>query len=136
MSTLPTNEQAREACAFMAQEIHVPAFFEKLAAHGIEPKSEAEAQQLLQLGGTLHQAEQRGQYKTAATQAQEQGNPFLDYVLEKLQSAQPSSEQVENHVKQAATTLTSDNDLARTAALVYGHVLNGGELAPVAAAAE
>ena len=136
MSTLPTEEQAREACAFMAQEVHVPAYFEKLASFNIRPRTEAEAQQLLQLGAHLHQSEMSGQYKSAAALKAEQGNPFLKHVLDGLQPAQPVAQQIQDHVKQAAHTLAGGNDLARTAALVYGHVMADGELAPAAPAAE
>jgi hypothetical protein len=84
MSTpLPTLEQAQQASAFMVDQIHVPAFFEKLAANGIAPRTQVEAQQLLQLGAVLADREQKTVDKAA-----NDGNPFLAKVLEKLGEAE------------------------------------------------
>lgn len=132
MSTLPTEDQARESCAFMAQEIHVPAFFEKLAQYDIRPKTEAEAQQMLQYGALLHQAEQNGQLKTATET--DEGNPFLAHVINKLAAVQPSEQQTTDYVEKLAHCMAADNDIARMAALVYGHVVAGGDVQPAEAA--
>lgn len=124
MSTpLPTKEQAAQANSFMVDQIHVPAFFEKLAANGLHPRTEAEQKQLLQLGAVLVHAEANGQTKTA----QDKGNPFLSHVLEQL--AQPQQPDVDAMIKQSADQLIGENELAKTAALVYAHVVADGKLA-------
>lgn len=123
MSTpLPTKEQAQQAHAFMVEQIHAPAFFEKLAANGLEPRNETEAQQLLQLGAVLAQKEA----EVSEKQAQD-GNPFLASALDALQPAQQRDVSVQ--VKQSADQLVTDSELAKTAALVYAHAISGGELA-------
>jgi hypothetical protein len=124
MSTpLPTQEQAKQAYSYMVDQIHVPAFFEKLAANGLEPRNQVEAQQLLQLGAVLAHAEANGQVKQA-----QDGNPFLSHVLGEL--VQPNQPDVDALVKQSADALVANSDLAKTAALVYAHMATGGEVAP------
>ena len=126
MSTpLPTKEAAEQAYSYMVDEIHVPAFFEKLASHGIKPNTDEEAAQLLELGAVLAQAEAAGQVKQA--QEQGEGNPFLNHVLDRLRPQQTPD--IGAAVKQAAAQLASTSDLAKTAALVYAHAASGGELA-------
>jgi hypothetical protein len=119
---LPSKEQADQAYSFMVDKVHVPAFFEKLAANGMEPQTEAEAQQLLELGAVLAQAKTEGQVKQA-----EEGNPFLNHVMARAKPVQKPN--VDALVKQSADRLVSSSDLARTAALVYAHAQTGGELA-------
>jgi hypothetical protein len=121
--TLPSTEQAQQAQAFMIQRIHAPAFFEKLAANGVEPRTEAEAAQLLQLGALCAQAEADGVTK----QASDQGNPMLAYMLGQFQGTPPQD--VDSYVKQSADHLVANSELARNAALVYAHTAMGGELA-------
>ena len=121
-ANLPTAEQADLARDYMTNQIHVPAFVEKLASHNITPKSDAELTQLLQLGAVLHEAEAQGRTKQAGE------NPFLTAVLERFKPAQAVD--TDAHVKQSADGLISKQELAKTAALVYAHVANGGELAP------
>jgi len=118
---LPTQEQAQQAHSYMVDQIHVPAFFEKLAANGLEPRNEAEAQQLLQLGAILGHAEAEGRVKQA-----QDGNPFLTHVLGEFD--QPGSVDVNALVKKSADELIGSSELAKTAALVYAHVATGGEL--------
>lgn len=122
-TTLPTQEQASQAYSYMIDQIHVPAFFEKLAANGIEPRNQSEAKQLLQLGAVLANAESDGRVKQAS-----QENQFLSHCLDKLNGNQQPD--VDSIVKQSADKLVSDNELAKTAALVYAHAASGGELAP------
>jgi len=122
MSTpLPTKDQAAQSESFMVDQIHVPAFFEKLAANGLQPRTKAEAQQFLQLGAVLAHAEADGQIK----QAEDGSNPFLTHVLAGLQP-QPD---VDAMIKKSADELVGQSDLAKTAALVYAHKHTGGELA-------
>jgi hypothetical protein len=130
----PTETQANEACAFMAAEVHAPAFFEKLASvYGIRPRTQAEAAQLLQLGAVTYAAAQNGQYKSAAMQAQQQkeeGNPFLTNLLNQMTPAAQPQVDLETHVKQAALKAVKQDELTKTAALVYLHLLSGGEVTP------
>jgi hypothetical protein len=111
----------------MASEIHAPAFFEKLSAYGIAPRTQAEADQLLELGVTLYSAESQGQYKSAADAAQEQRNPFLDAVLNRFVPGQQAAS--DDQIKAAALQAVQGDDIVKAAALVYNHVMSGGELA-------
>jgi hypothetical protein len=104
----------------MVDQIHVPAFFEKLSANGLQPRTKAEARQFLELGAVLAHAEAEGQTK----QAEDGSNPFLTHVLAGLQP-QPD---VDNMIKKSADELVGQSDLAKTAALVYAHAQTGGEL--------
>jgi hypothetical protein len=122
----PTAEQAQQACAYMAADVHAPAFFTKLAAHGIEPRTQAEAEQLLQIGAVLQQAENEGQFKQAEDTS---GNPFLTYVLQRLTPEGPTQEQVEASIKQAADQVVAQNSVAKIAALIFNHVATGGDVA-------
>ena len=131
---LPSNEQAQESAVFMAQEIHAPAFFEKLSAYGLQPNTEAEAAQMLQLGAVLQTAEQEGNYKTAADIANETGNPFLDYALHNatggsVQKQAASGSSNDEQLAAAAAAVAQTNPVAKQAALTYAHMLAGGEIA-------
>lgn len=125
--TLPTEEQAKEACAFMAAEVYAPAFFEKLATHGIAPRNRAEAEQLLQLAALLDRAESQGQYKSAADVAQEQENPFLSSVLARFEATTPQDD--DDAIKEAALQAVQSDEVVKAAALVFNHVMAGGALA-------
>lgn len=50
-----TAEQVADAQATLFSEAYVPAFFEKLAEFGVQPKTEAEADKYLQLGAQLQE---------------------------------------------------------------------------------
>jgi hypothetical protein len=129
-ATLPTAEQAEQACNFMAQEVHAPAFFEKLAAHDIYPRTQAEAAQLLEMGVELHQAELEGRYKTAAVAEQEQANPFLAHAMGQLQPQMPAHVQSDDMLKAAAAQIAEQDPVVKTAAELYGYLLGGGEIQP------
>jgi len=121
---LPTQDQAIQAQSYMIDQIHVPAFLEKLAGYGIQPRNQAEVKQLIQLGAVLAEAEDSGRIKSAA----DSENPFLAYLL---QGAMPKQASVDLNTSIAynASQLIRGNELAKTAALIYGHVVGGGELA-------
>lgn len=124
MSTvIPTQEQAAQAQSFMIDQIHVPAFLEKLAANGIQPRNNGEVKQLLQLGAVLAQAEANGQIKSA----EERGNPFLSHCLTRLAPKAPKVD-MDTAIKMSADQLVANSQLAKTAALIYGHVAAGGEV--------
>jgi hypothetical protein len=124
-TNLPTKEQSDQAAAFMLEKIHVPAFFEKLAAQGIQPRTDAERQQLLQMGAVLAEAEASGSVKNAA----DEGNPFLANILNKFAPAAPA-QHTDAYVKHSADELVNANEVAKNAALIYAHAASGGELAP------
>jgi gamma-glutamyl phosphate reductase len=123
---LPTTEQADQAYAYMLDKIHVPAFLEKLAANGIQPRSDAEAQQLLQLGAVLAQKEVETAEKTA-----QDGNSFLTHVLAKhgVQAGATTVADIDSYVKQGADAIIANDDIALNAALIYQHTVTGGKLA-------
>lgn len=116
----PTQKQAEEAMAFLGNEIEAPAFFTRLAEHGIQPRTQKEAEQLYEIGLGL-QGAQTGQTKVA-----EDDNPFLTEALNRVNpAANIPKEEMESYAKAAAEQLP----LAKAAALVYAHCAQGGELA-------
>ena len=119
----PNVKQAEEAMAFLSQEIDGPAYFARLAEHGIEPRTQKEAEQLFEVGLLLDGAAQDGQLKQASAGGD---NAFLNEALRRLNPmADVPQEQLEAYSKEAAEKLP----LAKAAALVYAHMLNGGEVA-------
>jgi hypothetical protein len=106
---MPQTELPQAAIELLANRVHDPIFFEKLAAeYNIHPSSDAERAQLLELA-----AELRAHHDGASKQASAGGaNPFLADALASLQA-----------VKSAAVNLVaSDNELA-AAAQAYGQFL-------------
>jgi hypothetical protein len=124
---LPTEEQAKESYAYMAQEIYAPAFFEKLAAQDIRPQNEKEAQQLLQLGDELAAAEAQGLHKASAD-AGDGDNPFLTHALNRVRGVSAAAVAPEDRIKHAGAQLAHQDTIAKNAALIYGHMLQGGEI--------
>jgi len=114
------EKEAAEACNFMASQVFAPAFFEKLSSHGIAPRNEAEALQLVELGVTLGALEAEGQYKSAAQVSNETANPFLAQLIGGLR---PATYSVEASLKQAASKLAADPAIAQ-AAQRYSRVVN------------
>lgn len=130
--SLPTKQAAVESEAWLAENAHAPALFEKLSsAYGIRPRNQTEARQLLQMGATLAAKHRAGQYKTAAEAKEEEPNPFLGHALGALSVAETpaATRYQESYIKQAALELVRSNPIAKTAGLVYGHALQGGEFA-------
>jgi hypothetical protein len=122
-------EQAQQAFQFMAEQVYAPAFFDKLASYGVQPRTARESQQLLELGAILEQAEAEGHYKSAAVREAEAANPFLDHVLGRLKGALSSSAAPavsEGHLKAGALKLVQSDPVSRQAALIYGHIMSGG----------
>lgn len=115
-----TQEQVDAALSQLTEQVHLPVFFQKLAAHGITPNTQTEAAQLVELGAMLSHAEAAGQYKTAAAATQEAENPFLKYAANMI------SPNVGPAPAELAAAAVQNDDLLKTAALIYGHVLAGG----------
>jgi hypothetical protein len=125
-TTLPTRDQATQAQSYMIDQIHVPAFLEKLAGYNIQPRNAAEVKQLIQLGAVLAEAEASGRIKSA----QDAENPFLAALLRDAMPKQASATpDFDAAVAQTAAQLVQSNELAKTAALIYGHVAGGGKIA-------
>jgi hypothetical protein len=122
-TVLPTKEQAAQAQAFMIDQIHVPAFLEKLAANGVSPQSKGDVREMLQLGAMLAQAEADGAIKSA----EDEVNPFLQHVMRRLRPQQPVSVDLDSMIKANADVFIQ-NETAKNAALIYGHAVAGGEL--------
>jgi hypothetical protein len=135
MSTLPTEQQAIEAQSFMSQEIYGPALFDKLASYNVRPRTQAEAAQFLKLASELADKEARGLYKTAAQAQAEVGNPFLAHCLGQLGINAPSPAAMGGQLEKDAAEFVAQNPIAKNAALVYAHLLAGGQVEAPAAAA-
>lgn len=119
MSNELTDGQIKQAHEFLSEQIDVPAFFEKLAASGVQPRTEKEASQLYELGTILAQREAEEQQKQAS--AGESGNPFLDYALSRIAPQGQDQWKTDAYVKQAADNAVKNSDLCKTAALVFAH---------------
>jgi hypothetical protein len=63
------KEAAEQAYATIVAELAAPYFFEKLAAHGIQPRSEGEAAEMWSAASKLHVLYTAEQEKAAAAQA-------------------------------------------------------------------
>lgn len=63
------KEAAEQAYATIVSELAAPYFFEKLAAHGIQPRSEGEAAEMWSAASKLHVLYTAEQEKAAAAQA-------------------------------------------------------------------
>lgn len=68
------KEAAEQAYATVVSQIAAPYFFEKLAAHGIAPRSEDEAAEMWSAAHKLHVLYTAEQEKTAAAQVGELAN--------------------------------------------------------------
>lgn len=77
------KEAAEQAYATIVAELAAPYFFEKLAAHGIAPRTESEATEMWSAASKLHVLYTAEQEKAAAAQASELAatNQQLDEML-------------------------------------------------------
>lgn len=77
------KQAAEQAYATIVAELAAPYFFEKLAAHGVSPRSEQEAADMWALASKLHVLYTAEQEKAAAAQASGlvAANQQLDAVL-------------------------------------------------------
>jgi hypothetical protein len=77
------KEAAEQAYATIVAELAAPYFFEKLAAHGIAPRTEGEAAEMWSAASKLHVLYTAEQEKAAAAQASELAatNQQLDAML-------------------------------------------------------
>jgi hypothetical protein len=72
-----------QAYGTIVSQLAAPYFFEKLAAHGVKPRSEQEAAEMWELANKLHVLYTAEQEKAAAAQASDwaNANAKLDQVL-------------------------------------------------------
>lgn len=77
------KQAAEQAYATIVAELAAPYFFEKLAAHGVAPRTEKEAAEMWSLAGKLHVLYTAEQEKAAAAQVSglSAANEQLDAVL-------------------------------------------------------
>ena len=77
------KEAAEQAYATIVAELAAPYFFEKLAAHGIQPRSEGEAAEMWSAASKLHVLYTAEQEKAAAAQVSSlsAANQQLDAML-------------------------------------------------------
>lgn len=128
LQELPTVEQAQQAIQYLAAQYGVPVLRNKLASvYGIEPKTEEELMQLIELGAMLESQHALYQEKVASSG---QRNAFLDYLLEKIGGQLPQQVSEDEVIEKIASQLVQDDPIAVTAANVFHHLINGGEVAP------
>lgn len=91
-----------EAQAVLFNEVFIPAFCEKLAAHGIAPRSAADLEEMLKIAESLNEARSNGLI-------QDTPDEFLKQASDALSGATqaPEAAELSESVKEAAATLTS-----------------------------
>jgi hypothetical protein len=105
------GEQAQQV---LAETVHAPVFFNKLAEdYGIVPQNEQEALQLLDLSNKLRVAQSQEQTKSAS-----QRNEFLDAAGAELDRAVYGEAPQTDSVGQAAHEMSHD-PILKEAALTY-----------------
>lgn len=79
----PSLPNPQEAFNHLYNTVHAPAFFNKLASFGYQPRTEKEAAELLELAGKLRMVEQDPQVKaaSAANSPYAEANQALDRAL-------------------------------------------------------
>ena len=108
---VPTKEQAEQAYAVLFDKVAGDVFFHRLAAHGITPKSEKEAHDLLQINAMLASAEQQ-QQKTG-------GDSRFGGTLQRLAGTlgfRPEDTELNHGIKVAAEELFADPEIYRSVA--------------------
>lgn len=118
-----TYEQAYDN---LFARVHAPAFFNKLASHGIKPKNEAEAREMLTTAGklrTLWDAEQ-AEKAAASTNTLTKLSSKLDGLLaSKGLSNAPATEvpNVTPEIQKVASSAALDGDLAAAVLTMLAH---------------
>lgn len=116
----------QEAFQTLVGKVHAPVFFQKLAADwGVNPQSEEDRAELLEMASVLRNAHQQDQVKMAGSRTS-----FLKEASDSLKGALkdngfqhnvPSSN--DRLIKEAAMQVIADPDIA-TAAMEYGQYLS------------
>jgi hypothetical protein len=109
---MPTQQEAEDAMTTLYREVHIPAFFEKLANdYGIVPRDEAEAIKMLDQAEKL--ATLQAQTPTKQASLLDRGGAKLDALLKKAGAATPADNR---EIKTAAANAaTKRPDLAAAA---------------------
>lgn len=110
-NTLPDPKQAYDT---IFTRVHANVFFHKLAAAGFQPRSQAEAEYMLDTAAKLRTIQESTQVKQAATQENPyyQLNQSLDTVMNQYGFAgRPRYQEAEIGYKQAADTLMQDPEI-------------------------
>jgi hypothetical protein len=109
-----TDDAMSAAYGTMYADVHAPAFFQKLAAdHNFVPANDEQAEQLLQMGEKLFDAQQRSQTKAAAA-----NTDFFAVANSRLDTLLGNPTPADNATKQAAASL-SQSAAIRQAALTF-----------------
>lgn len=106
-----TDEAIKTAHATLINEIAAPYFFEKLAANGIRPANQEEAEALWAMGEKLHVMFTAANEKTASAQTSAllAENERLDGILAKTAGYQPPKTQMSSFHKAAAVQAAQPN---------------------------
>jgi hypothetical protein len=112
----PEEEQAYQ---LLFNQVHAPVFFEKLAAHGIEPQSPEEMEALLEMGTSLMFTHQADQQKQAAARGSFiiEARDSLNAALSQYGIGAPTTPD-DGVIKQAAAAVVRDESV-RAAVLAY-----------------
>lgn len=108
-----SQQDVNQARAILVSKVTTPVFFHKLAQYGIVPATEAQAQQLAQMGMKLLHAHQQEQAKTAASKGDflDRAAARLDQQLQQSGLLAPGASQVETQFKTAASHVITDPDV-------------------------
>ena len=109
MSAQTATMTPDQAYQLLHQRVDAPVFFNKLAAHGIRPRTDEEAQRMLELGYKLHAAHTAQQQKTAgARDVLSAIETAVDQQLTQQGLLQPNQE-----IFKVAAEAAQDNELAQ-----------------------
>jgi hypothetical protein len=116
----PEEEQAYQ---LLFNQVHAPVFFEKLAAHGIEPQSPEEMDALLEMGTSLMFAEQTNQQKQAAARGSFiiEARDSLNAALSQHGIAAPAAHD-DGVIKQAAAAVIRDESVRAAVRTYQGYL--------------
>lgn len=126
MSTAAPQLTYDQAYNVLYQRVHAPAFFNKLASHGIKPKSAAEAQEMLVAAGklrTLWDAEQAEKAAAETNQLTKLSSRLDSVLASKGLSQAPAAEvpQVTPEIQKVAGSAAVDAELSAAVLTMLSH---------------
>jgi hypothetical protein len=91
--TTPQKMSGQEAHSLMTREVFAPAFFDKLASHGIKVNTPEEAERYLSMGQKLLAADRQEQVKAASNRVNflKQAETDLDRELQRRYGTAPGA---------------------------------------------
>lgn len=98
---MPEVTNQEEAYTVLFTELHAPAFFHKLASHGVVPQNDREREELLDLGYQLHQ-------KFAADEKQASDQSRFSGILAEVTGKPSVDKNTEALIKAASADLAKD----------------------------